>query len=181
MRATMKSLLPTLALSLTLAACGGSSYGSGSSPTTGSSTASSKAGSAVVAAASNAALGAQVLTDAHGMTLYTLSGERAGRLICVSSSCVQLWRPVAPSAGTPPSGAASLGTLKRPDGSQQVTYRGMPLYTFSQDLRPGDVKGQHLKDVGVWSAVTVGAAGAPPAKGTESSKSAPAPSGRYGY
>jgi predicted lipoprotein with Yx(FWY)xxD motif len=102
------------------------------------------------------------------MTLYSLSAEQGGKFICTSSSCTQIWHPLS-AAGTP-SGVASLGTVMRPDGTQQVTYKGMPLYTFAQDQQPGQVKGQGFKDVGTWSAVTVSSAGATtPSTGTTSS------------
>jgi hypothetical protein len=39
----------------------------------------------------------------------------------------------------------------------QVTYKGMPLYTFAPDQKPGDAKGQGIKDVGTWTAVAVSA------------------------
>src|SRR2546421_602959 len=178
MRPIVKFLLPALAASLTLAACGSSSSGTGSS----SSTAAPASGSAaLVKTASNGTLGATVLTDAQGKTLYSLSAEHGGKFICTSSSCTQLWHPLsAPAAGTP-SGVASLGTITRPDGTLQVSYKGAPLYTFAQDERPGEAKGQGFKDVGTWSAATVSAAGAP-ATSTPSTSSTPAPAtGRSGY
>jgi predicted lipoprotein with Yx(FWY)xxD motif len=171
MRQLSKSLLPALAASLTLAACGSSSSGttSSSSGSAGPSSAGQSSGStALVKTASNAALGATVLTNAQGMTLYSLSAEQGGKFICTSSSCTQIWHPLS-AAGTP-SGVASLGTVMRPDGTQQVTYKGMPLYTFAQDQQPGQAKGQGFKDVGTWSAVTVSSAGATtPSTGTTSS------------
>jgi len=161
MRPTFKFLLPALAASLTLAACGSSSSGSGASSSSSASTQSSQgsASTAVVKTASNATLHATVLTNAQGMTLYALSGEGSGKFICGSGSCTAIWHPLS-AAGTP-GGIASLGTVTRPDGTQQVTYKGMPLYTFAQDERPGEAKGQGFKDVGTWSAATVSAAGAP--------------------
>jgi predicted lipoprotein with Yx(FWY)xxD motif len=36
------------------------------------------------------------------------------------------------------------------DGKQQVTYKGMPLYTYANDTAPGDTKGDKL--AGVWFA-----------------------------
>ena len=45
-----------------------------------------------------------------------------------------------------------------PERPLQVAYRGEPLYTFVQDTKRGDVKGEGFKDVGVWHAATVGAA-----------------------
>jgi predicted lipoprotein with Yx(FWY)xxD motif len=110
-----------------------------------------------------------VLVDARGMTLYHLSAEQNGKFICTSSACLQVWHPLIASAGTPGGSIGSLGTVKRPDGTEQVTYKGMPLYTFASDRQPGDVKGQGIKDVGTWTAVTV-------AKGSSSSAPAtPAP------
>jgi predicted lipoprotein with Yx(FWY)xxD motif len=114
------------------------------------------------------------------MTLYSLSAERAGKLICTSTSCTQVWHPLVATAGTP-GGVASLSTVARPDGSQQVTYKGMPLYTFAQDQHPGDAKGQGFKDVGTWSAVTVGGAGAPATSGESTHTTSTSSGGRYGY
>ncbi|HWX98149.1 MAG TPA: hypothetical protein VNZ01_15005 [Solirubrobacteraceae bacterium] len=183
MRSVLKSTVPVLVASLTLAACGSSSSGTGSSSTgAGTSPASSQgsASAAVVKTASNATLGSTVLTDAQGMTLYSLSGEHAGKFICANGSCTQIWHPLSLSGAGTPSGAASLGTVTRPDGSLQVTYRGMPLYTFAED-QPGQAKGQGLKDVGTWSAVTVSSAAAP-ATGSGTTTSTPTQStGRYGY
>jgi hypothetical protein len=71
-------------------------------------------------------------------------------------------------------------------------HNGMPLYTFAQDQQPGDVKGQGLKDVGTWNAVTTSASSAPatsttsqpPASATPTqppSTTKSSPSGGYGY
>ncbi len=156
------SLLALLA-SLSLAACGGSSYSAGSSTKSSSAATSAQpvaatGSGAVVKTAANATLGATVLTDSAGMTLYRLSGERAGSFICTSAACLQAWHPVkAPTSGAIGAGVSSLGAVKRPDGSMQVTYQGMPLYTFAQD-RPGRANGQGFKDVGTWNAVTVAGA-----------------------
>jgi predicted lipoprotein with Yx(FWY)xxD motif len=121
------------------------------------------------------------------MTLYRLSGEQNGKFICTSSACLQVWHPLSASAGTPSGSVGSLATVKRPDGTEQVTYKGAPLYTFAQDQKPGDTKGQGIKDVGTWTVVTTSsqsssapATGAPattPAEPTQPEKS----SGGYGY
>jgi predicted lipoprotein with Yx(FWY)xxD motif len=201
MRPTLKILVPAIFASVILAACGSSSKGSASSPSAtaaapSSAAASSEGASSLVKTASNATLGATVLTDARGMTLYRLSGEHAGRFICTSAACVGVWHPVSASAGNTPTGSVgSLGTVKRPDGTEQVTYKGMPLYTFAQDQQPGDAKGEGFKDVGTWNAVTTtsasSAASAPAATSTQSAPSTattqttapaePAKSGGYAY
>ena len=73
------------------------------------------------------------LVNQSGMTLYSLSAEKNGRFICTNSACLKLWHPVvAPSGGLQGDSVSSLGTIKRPGaGAMQVTYRGLPLYTFA--------------------------------------------------
>jgi predicted lipoprotein with Yx(FWY)xxD motif len=69
-------------------------------------------------------------------------------------------------------GVTSLGTIVRPDGAgRQVTYRGLPLYTFAGDTSPGDASGNGFKDVGTWLAATSVGAMQPPASSGS----------RYGY
>ena len=93
----------------------------------------------------------KVLTDDRGRTLYTSDQERAaGKILCSSSACTAIWTPLTVAKGakpTAPSGvSASLGTVSRPEGSQQVAFMGEPLYTFSFDHSAGEVKGNGEKD-----------------------------------
>lgn len=184
MRKPIAIIVPTLFLSMLLAACG-SSYGSkhtSSAPANQPATTTSNGESSVpvkVKTARDAALGASVLADSNGMTLYHLSGEQNGKFICTSSACLGIWHPLRVASGSTPSGAESLGTVKRPDGTEQVTYKGMPLYTFAQDTTEGEAKGQGVKDVGTWSAVTV-SSGAPVPAATTSTPSSSG-GGAYGY
>jgi predicted lipoprotein with Yx(FWY)xxD motif len=179
MRHIMK-LIPAVAVSSLLAACGSSSSSS-SSASAAAPQPSSSAGTAVVKTASVSSLGGSVLVDAQGLTLYHLSGEQNGKWICTSAKCVKAWHPLAaPTSGAPGGGVGSLGTVKRPGGAMQVSFKGMPLYTFVGDTKPGEAKGQGIKDVGVWTAVTTnGASTSKPAAKT----SAPSSSGggSYGY
>ena len=50
--------------------------------------------------------------------------------------CAQYWPPVLTS-GRPEAGPGvdqhALGIIVRPDGTQQVTYKGKPLYLFADD------------------------------------------------
>jgi predicted lipoprotein with Yx(FWY)xxD motif len=94
-----------------------------------------------------------VLTNTRGLTLYTLSGETGGKFIC-TGACLKSWPPLLVTAGTKPKGPVKLGTIKRPEGKTQVTFKGMPVYTFSGDSKKGEANGEGLKDVGVWHAVT---------------------------
>jgi predicted lipoprotein with Yx(FWY)xxD motif len=179
MRCTRTLLFLSLATSLALAACGGTSHGGGSSSSAPSTTASAQT-VAVVKTAASTALGSTVLTDTGGMTLYVLSAEQNGKFICTSAPCTQVWHALSAPASGAPSGVASLGTVTRPDGTKQVTYKGLPLYTFAQDQHPGEAKGQGIKDVGTWSAATVSSPAAPAAGGSTTT-STPAPAGRSGY
>jgi predicted lipoprotein with Yx(FWY)xxD motif len=139
-----------VAAALCLAACGNA----------GSNDDGSQAGQpGVVTTARNAQLDQTVLVDRAGKTLYALTAEKNGRFICTDKTCLSLWRPLTvATAATPQGTVASLGTIKRPDGAFQVTYKGRPLYTFVQDAARGDSKGEGFRDVGVWHAVTASGA-----------------------
>src|SRR5262249_1052125 len=119
MRQTMKVLIPTLAVSALISACGSSSSKSGSEKTQGAATSSqvSSGGSGtVVKTASNSKLGTTVLVNSQGMTLYHLSAEQQGKFICTNSACLQLWHPLTVTAVRTPTGSVALATVKRPDG-----------------------------------------------------------------
>jgi predicted lipoprotein with Yx(FWY)xxD motif len=96
----------------------------------------------------------KVLTNTKGLTLYTLSGETKGKFICTTSECLKAWPPLLVKPGTTPKGPVKLGTVKNPEGKTQVTYKGMPIYTFEGDSKKGETNGEGLRDVGVWHAVT---------------------------
>jgi predicted lipoprotein with Yx(FWY)xxD motif len=95
-----------------------------------------------------------VLTDTKGLTLYTLVGETHGKFICTTAECLKAWPPLLVTPGTTPKGPVKLGTIKNPEGKTQVTFKGMPVYTFEGDSKKGEANGEGLKDVGVWHAVT---------------------------
>jgi predicted lipoprotein with Yx(FWY)xxD motif len=187
-RFSIKFLLPSLLAAVLISACGSSSGSTSSSPQPASSSSGVAASAATVKSASNSKLGGTVLVNAKGLTLYRLSGEHAGKFICTTSACAQLWHPLTLASGSKPAGSiSSLGTVKRPDGIEQVTYKGMPLYTFTHDTGPGQANGQGFKDVGTWMAVeTSGSATSSTAAATSTSaSSSPSTSssggGSYGY
>jgi len=101
-----------------------------------------------------ASLGKTVLANTKGRTLYTLTVEHNGKFIC-TGMCLSIWHPLTVGAGVTPKGPAALGTVKRPEGMTQVTFKGLPLYTFNGDKAPGQAKGEGIKDVGTWHAATV--------------------------
>jgi predicted lipoprotein with Yx(FWY)xxD motif len=84
------------------------------------------------------------LTDGSGRSLYMWLGDDAGKSNC-SGQCAGAWPPVLTSTAPRASGgarSANLGTITRPDGATQVTYKGHPLYYFVVDTGPGTTKGQ---------------------------------------
>jgi predicted lipoprotein with Yx(FWY)xxD motif len=108
---------------------------------------------------------ATVLVDSSGRTLYHLSAERGGKFICKQSACTALWHPLTASSGSPTGDVGSLGTVTRPDGTKQVTYKGMPLYTFAKDTSAGQANGQGFKDVGTWQDISVSGSAPAPSSG----------------
>ena len=179
----LKLSLPAIASSLLIAACGGSSSSSNTTSSAASTqpaaqTSSGSSSAAVVKTVSNPTLGT-MLVNSQGMTLYHLSGEQNGKFICTSSACLGVWHPLAaPASGAPTSEIGSLGTVKRSDGTVQVTYKGTPLYTFTGDQQPGETRGQGIKDVGTWSVVTTSSSSTAPSTSSSSESSS---GGGYGY
>jgi predicted lipoprotein with Yx(FWY)xxD motif len=130
---------------------GGATTGTTTGPTTGATTGGS-GGGATVSATEVGGLGT-VLVDSRGFTLYHLSGETDSTFKC-TGGCLDAWPPLvakgAPTAGEGADG--ELATIDRPGVGTQVTYDGLPLYTFAGDSKPGEANGQGVS--GAWFAVT---------------------------
>ena len=99
----------------------------------------------------------KVVTNAQSHTLYLFRKDHASKSSCYGA-CAKFWPPLL-TTGKPKAGAgakaALLGTTKRTDGKLQVTYKGYPVYTFIEDKKPGDTKGEGLKQFGAnWYALT---------------------------
>jgi predicted lipoprotein with Yx(FWY)xxD motif len=139
----MKGLLiitAVVASTVTLAACGS---GGGSSGSSGASPASPSAKTVSVKSIGNEG---SVLVDSKGMALYASDQEMHGKVLC-TGACTSFWKPLTVSSGMPSGGSLTgkLGVVKRPDGTEQVTYNGKLLYTFTQD-KSGKVTGDGFSD-----------------------------------
>ena len=114
------------AAALGVVACGSSDDDSGAS------TAGAGAGLVSVASVD----GRDVLADSAGKTLYSAAVEKGGAIHCVAA-CTSFWKPVIASPADARQAADDLGAdlsvLRRPDGEQQLTFDGMPLYTFTEE------------------------------------------------
>lgn len=178
--ASRRSILAAVAALLIAGAC---SAGTGGAPTPAPATAAPSTAAAApssatggggstytVAAATVGSLG-PFLTGDSGRTLYILTRDSRDTTTC-TGGCAGAWPPFTLDPGERASAGAgvtgTIGTFKRPDGTTQVTYDGMPLYYYAGDAKAGDTNGQGLQ--GVWFVAL--AAGTAPA---------PSASSNYGY
>jgi predicted lipoprotein with Yx(FWY)xxD motif len=102
---------------------------------------------ATVATSHNRTLGS-ILVSSSGRTLYHYLGDK-GKTIGCTGSCATEWPPLllTGSAKTVVGDgltASKLGTIKRPDGSIQVTYNRLPLYRFAGDVKAGQTNGEGI-------------------------------------
>jgi predicted lipoprotein with Yx(FWY)xxD motif len=135
---------------------GGGIYGGGGSSKTAAP--ASGGGAAVIAVASNPKLG-KILVDSKGDTVYYFEKDKQGGTTSTcSGACASVWPPVTTSGapkGQKGASASKLGTIKRSDGTTEVTYNGWPLYTYVGDKKPGDANGNDLTQFGAqWYALT---------------------------
>lgn len=80
------------------------------------------------------------VTRDHGGWWDDLGSYGRGRDGACEGQCAVFWPPVLTS-GWPEAGPGvdprAIAVIVRPDGSQQVTYHGRPLYLFNQDAYAG--------------------------------------------
>jgi predicted lipoprotein with Yx(FWY)xxD motif len=99
--------------------------------------------------------GVKVLTNSKGLTLYTFAPDTKGKSTCYGS-CAQYWPPVPGPAHAPSGVTGTLGTIQRTGGGTQVTYNGLPLYTYVGDSGPGQAHGNNITlNGGLWHEVVV--------------------------
>ena len=142
-------------IALAATAC---SSGSGSSSTaapaassaTASSAVSSSAAAMTIGLASVSGIDGKFLASGLGRSMYLFEADKGGMSAC-SGACAAAWPPVT-AAAMPMAGSgveqSLLGTIKRSDGTEQVTYNGHPLYYFAADTGAGTAKGQGAKAFG---------------------------------
>lgn len=101
----------------------------------------------------------RILVDSRGRTLYLFEKDRKGQSAC-SGLCTAYWPPLlAKGKSLAGKGAKRplLGSIRRADGTRQVTYAGHPLYLFSGDTKRGQTNGEGLTDFGAgWDVVSPG-------------------------
>jgi predicted lipoprotein with Yx(FWY)xxD motif len=90
--------------------------------------------------------GTMILADAKGMTLYTFAKDQPGVSNC-NDNCAKNWPPLTAAADAKPMGEWTIVT--RADGSKQWAYKGMPVYLWIKDAKPGDNTGNGVGN-GAW-------------------------------
>ena len=184
---------------LIVAGCGSSS--SSSSSTTTATAAAAPASTSSTTSAAAAATGVTIktakgsggtyLAGPNGHALYLWVADSGGKSSC-AATCAHAWPPLL-TKGNPTAGAgvvaSDLGTTMRSDGTEQVTYKGHPLYYFVADKSAGNTNGEGTDGFGAkwWlvapsgTAITAGAATASTSSGGSStSGSSTSASGGWG-
>ncbi|MEP7054079.1 MAG: hypothetical protein ABI912_02380 [Actinomycetota bacterium] len=130
------------------------------------------AGAVKLATVTDAKLG-DVVADGTGFTLYRFDKDSAKPPTSnCSSDCATTWPPVIATGKPAITGvdAVLVGTVKRADGTEQVTLNGWPIYRFSGDTAAGQTNGQGIGKL--WYAVT-------PTGGKAGAGAAASPTSRY--
>ncbi|MDX9671851.1 MULTISPECIES: hypothetical protein [unclassified Pseudomonas] len=85
-----------------------------------------------------------MMVDHKGMTVYTFDKDAGGKSMC-NGDCAKNWPPMMAPAGAKAEGKWTV--IKRDDGMMQYAYDGKPLYTFMKDEKPGEMKGDGMKEM----------------------------------
>ncbi|MDT7724444.1 MAG: hypothetical protein QOI21_1020 [Actinomycetota bacterium] len=117
---------------------------------TGGKAGTPQAGNTKLSAGEIAGIG-PILTDQDGFTLYlfTKDTKKPSKSTC-ENACATAWPPVIAKGDIQLEGVDKkiVSTVKRADGSDQVTVGGWPVYRFAKDTAPGEAKGQGVG--GTW-------------------------------
>jgi predicted lipoprotein with Yx(FWY)xxD motif len=150
-------------LLLLLTACGGSSSTSSTSGSTSTSTAQPGGQPSSIALApgsqvlivQRSAIG-WVLALSNGQVVYTNAKDTKGGTPTCTGSCASVWPPVTgnPVASSATTGLGTFGTVSDGNGAKQITYNGMPLYTY-KGAKPLSTTGNGIG--GVWHVIKLSA------------------------
>jgi predicted lipoprotein with Yx(FWY)xxD motif len=135
-----------------LAACGGS-YSSESKSESKPAAQPAAASGAALISTQDAKLG-EIVTDGAGFTLYRFDKDTAKPPVSnCANECAVAWPPVTAADAPALTGIdkSLVGTIKRADGSTQLTLKGWALYRFAGDTAPGQTNGQGVG--GTWFVV----------------------------
>jgi predicted lipoprotein with Yx(FWY)xxD motif len=97
----------------------------------------------------------RIVWDGRGRVLYAFTADSPRRSVC-SGACAAAWPPYIVSGRLRPGNGVRqslLGTIRRRDGTRQLTYAKRPLYYYVGDAR-GQVRCQNVDEFGgLWLVV----------------------------
>jgi predicted lipoprotein with Yx(FWY)xxD motif len=155
MKKLLRVSLAALAVTVTLAGCGGNSGTTspttGTPPTTATAPApgvsTTPAGDVELKTAASAA--GQIVVDKDGRSVYFFSKDvkDSGTSAC-KDACATAWPAVTTMSKAPGVEGVSgtIGTISAAGGSKQITINGMPVYYFAKDKQAGDILGQGVNN-----------------------------------
>jgi predicted lipoprotein with Yx(FWY)xxD motif len=98
----------------------------------------------------------RILFDGRGFALYAFTRDPRGRSVC-TGACAKAWPPyTVKGALRAAAGVKSglIGTIRRANGSRQVTYAGRPVYYYVGDTKAGQILCQNVREFGgLWLVV----------------------------
>ena len=161
MRNSISAAVIAAGIALAASACSSSLSSNGSTaapaassataqPSTPAASASSSTAATTIDLQSVSGIDGKFLADGQGRALYLFEADKGSTSTC-TGACASAWPPVTASAMPMAGGGVSqslLGTTKRADGTEQLTYNGHPLYYFAADTGSGMAKGQGTKAFG---------------------------------
>jgi predicted lipoprotein with Yx(FWY)xxD motif len=149
-----KRLFSAVLIVAALAVAAGCGSDSGSNASTASNTTASAKGVTISSGKTDAGV---VLVGAGGKTVYLFKADKSGKPTC-DGACAAAWPPVVSEGDVKVAGDAEkskLGSVRRGDGTTQVTYAGWPLYYYVSDTKSGDATGNGTEAFGAeWYALT---------------------------
>ena len=156
--AILASAALTALSAIGVAACGGAATTTSPPASTATPAATASSAASATVGVANSGLGS-ILVDSQGRTLYLWQADTGPKSTC-SGACAAAWPPLL-TTGAPTAGggakASLLGTTKRSDGAEQVTYNRHPLYLFTGDTASGQTTGQGSNGFGApWYVLSPG-------------------------
>lgn len=94
-----------------------------------------------------------LLTDSFGKTLYTFDLDIGSATSKCKGDCAEVWPPYILAEEEKATLVAPFGFVERVNKEVQLTYKGLPLYTYILDRNEGEDKGDNIG--GVWHYVEV--------------------------
>lgn len=131
---------------LVLYACGGGGGGSTTPSTTAPTTSATPASTPQEATVAGSPA---FVSSSNGHTLYVFSIDGKNVSNCGSSNgCSAIWVPYSAPSGTTAPANTGFAIFTRSDGTQQWSYSGAPLYTYTGDSGADEDNGQGLNEFG---------------------------------